>query len=1335
MLIDCLQTRTENYALTQLATTPEILHGQGRSYKTSLAKYTDFTEGAWHGDVFPTLNYGLAMTQNHAVVWHCGQASTAPNAPDPLKIRLLNPSNNPRHPLPLGILVPTSNEPALLVVMPVSGKFTYWDSLSDAAHRDPNRQRQQSIQGSIGGMSSTETAVEITEAEPRGFVVTMSTGRLVHLAIVDTQGKSTIQSKYLQNPGVQGAGVFGSLRSVFSSAAWRRDVAAVRAAHSLRRGQRYMVTATVSGSFQVWDMDWNGSQSGVYELDATEDLLKALSEGEQSFHAYQRHILELIDFTIITDAGKKQRLAQSSDNATIRLMALTAIKGQESTKYALVGLTLRTGSVDIEVVHPISCYETPTPFTIRPKPKVLVSELAEVAFVVFERSLIMISLTEVEESPNSQLQMEAHTLPEPFQDVLDFRKDRVYRGVGCSTESSDGNQGSASIIVMVLGFGLVRLTVFSNPKGQTTPQRNSVSAQTKIEQAVFFGGLEQDLLDFSPRPEKNFTIKDVEEAALNISHSIMSSTSNYLPSMGPSMKQQLSRRASSLVDLNKHIRQNYPMVSRRIRWQLLWNAEKMASAQMLWEVYQTAVGTPNQTSESKNVLTELVETIHPRYKIENQPENNETDGVRHWFVHDVWRIEWVVAYAEEVVELLFKESVEDNQEYDLPTRARLIIEATDIQLAVLETAFRFREANIPAYGLEADKTSDGILTEGYADLPEVWTSTQAIVAKVKMLTDISRETAIALDDPDEGAPADDPLSETYLYKLAEDNPRQVHVCCQVFMERYRWLESRTAAESQRDGANLKSSYIAVRRGLLRQLPQIGQTQGAIDLAEKYHDMKALVEVLEIEMHNAENATEQEELINRISQYFVKYGAQWADAFFSRHLDGADSVRILNQTALFKQHLTKFLRTHKRYASIGWINEILAEENFERASSFLREAGEQTSNLWSQKIALSMRKLTLLAAKSEGQTAESTVVQTSKAIDQTLDTLDIQDKIYAHIKPAVRDALDAEAEVDLAVQRFAHTFVGEKPTLQSILRSDLQKLLVYQTLPPDDLIDLLTLVEPDSLTQETPPMTYRFFSALQVLYLSTSVSPSNHAVLEAIIWRRCLIQDDWSALNRTESKSDAEVTAETTLTSLHATLLAGFRTSPPFWDAHPTMPPDNAILLEAGTSTASLRSLTRYADTPDHTLTSLASDHQQEADALTDSLEKGRLATWWAGIVESARTSARAEADADGEALAEKVALGREMREQEKEAEKTRRFIGLGMDGAIDNDGWQRDADADAEGDGYDEYGIPIASTSPKPSKNRLRNSGGSTSRPVSRDGLGSSSARESLPGQLDIWSD
>ena len=1245
------------------------------------------------------------MTHTQAIVWRYAQASTPTDQSHVTRVRLLHSSNNTRHPLPLGVLVPTSAEPGLLVVMATNGKITYWETLSSAASVDSNRQRQQSVQGVIGGMMSGETITKITEAEPRGFVITLSSGRLAHLNVSDAQGRPSINVSFLRSSGSQNGGIFGSLRGVFSSTGWKRSISAVRAAQSVQRGQRYMVAGTIHGNFQVWDLNWNGTHTLVYDVDAKGELLKALVEGGEVFYDHQDHIFEVLDFTLSSHGLHGKEIAKTNTSGDCQILALTVLKGPEASKYALIGVTLTNALVTIDVVHPITCYRASLPDVPQFRPQVVVPELAQTAIVVFEHCVVLVSLVEVEETPTSQLQLEAHTLPGPFQDVVAFRKDNPYRVVGCAVDSQDKVDKHQSCVVAVQNFGVIRITALNTNEAHSAVDRTAVTAQTKIAQAVFFGSVQQNLLDFSPRPEIAFSREDVEAAALNISHSIASSTSSYLATLAPSMEHQLAKRATALADLNRHLRQHYPLLRPQVRWQLLWNAEKMAAARALWHWYNLAISNPD--NGPKDIFAEMIEAIPESLKKENQPDSGEPDGVRHWFIHDIWRLEWVIPYSHEIVELLFKESVEDSKEFDAVTKAKMTSDAVDIQLATLETAFNFREENAAAYGFEAESLTDGVLQSinDFENICEFWTSSSLdkspalVLARVKELVEVSRELAKLLasdiddymDRQDEGREPEDGQQEidpeqthAVMTKLAKDSPRQIQICCQTFIERFRWLKSREDSESKAEGEALTKAHFILRRQQFVDLTDLDLAEKGIALAEKYWDMEALLDIFERE--NGDTNRIGPSIPGRISRYFVKFGTRWADAYFGRNLkEGKEAVEILNNDLKFKPHLTKFLRSHPEYANMAWINEVSMERDYATAAAYLNKASSQTDEVWTQKAMLSISKLSVIAARAKDQVKPSAADPAMQRTDHQIALLRVQETLYNAFRPLIQTAIDNEAAVDLVMERYGPEIADDRPYLIQLLRENLQHLLAMQMLQYSDLADILTLLNVDSAEVDvTSFMSKRFFHALNALKHSSaikdlSVSSRPVALVAKLIWRRVLISSDWTLLNHTELKDDAQVSRETMETALFQTLLEGYRRrmgpkDQTFWDT--LLPPPPAYIVGAGTTIEELRSLPQYSNTPDAQLAELAHDLGIEDDILQRYIDDGRLEEWYKGILEAASRAAREEADRDGEEKAHRQENVKEFnaRMKQKDHEK------LGIKGIIDFDDGVRELSLDGEGD-------------------------------------------------------
>ena len=1082
----------------------------------------------------------------------------------PQTIKHLHPSTNSRNPLPLGKLVPTSTELALLIIMPTSGKVTYWENIHSATTTDPNRLKQHCTQGVVSGMMSGEVITSIIEGEPHGFVLTLSSGRVAHMTVSDRQGKTSISVRYLRSDGTQSVGLFEGLKNVFGSAGWKRDIAAVRAGFSAHRGHRQLVVATSKGVFQVWDLNWSGSQSLLCEVDGKADLLRSLVEGGDVFRDRQDHQFEVLDFIFSPiDLESKQRVTHAG-KGDCQLWVLTALHGADSSRYNLLGLTLAGGSLTVNVVHPISCYRSPISPETQFKPQVLVPERGFAAFVVFEKSVILVSLIEVEESPSSQLRTEAHIVPDPFQDLIEFNKTKSYKNVACAAESV-GSTSTSSCLLMVHGFGVVRFLALPMQKDQSADERATVTATTKIEQAVFFGNIAQDLLDFSGRSEISFSQEQIEAAAEDISRSILKGECKYIPREMPNMEAQLQRRGKALMDLIRHVRQRYGTLKRSTRWRLLWEAEKMAAALAMWRIGQIAANASRKDPSQKNFLAEMVETCHQDFKIENQPENYETDGVRHWFVNDIWRIELLLPYTEVTVNQLLEETIDYGEETDLATHSRYISDAADLQVAVLDTAYRFRELNVRLYDLSEEGMVDGILLKGYEDLEEVWTSTGHVAANVKTLT--QRAFKFMEDFEDAGEE-----NVEIVAKLKKVIPRQIQIYNSTQIEQFRWMKALSDPHQAKIGKALQEQYFQARKEFFLELAGLGLGDDAIKLAEKYQDMDALAELMAAKKNVAEETYIGEDLAARtlklrecdqeIVAYFAKYGNMWADAYFSKHIADKAAGVILEKSQLYQKALTSFLRRKPQYSKLRWINEVTAERNYALAAESLRQTQDRESKLWFKKIELSLGKLALMAATQQTQIKEDVAKKAINKTDLGVAILAIQEDLYDYIRPMLSSAIDADAEADLAMEKYKYVS-AKQLCIRDSMKRNVSRLVEREVLHPEDLIDTLIFMDPDGYDDYDDYIDRRFFLALQVLryYDLQRSDPARHRLIESAIWRRCYIQDDWAYTNRTEDKDEDEVIRDMENTALFNTAKELYAVGNKILFPSPILPSPNIIIIK------------------------------------------------------------------------------------------------------------------------------------------------------------------------------
>ncbi|KAI4289371.1 MAG: hypothetical protein L6R35_001372 [Caloplaca aegaea] len=1216
-------TKNNTYSVSRLATTPAHFQSHLGSAK-------------WRGQLVPSIGYAIATTQTEALVWCYKQGANASDSSKPLIIRIPHASPDTKQPLPLAALVPSSPEPGLLVVMPVSGKVTYWETISIAATMDLDRQKQQAIHGTIVGQATGERATNITDAEPQGFLITIDSGKIAHLSIADFQGKASISAQILRNTISHNGGVFGSLRTVFGGGGSLKEIAAVKASNTVHRGQRDCIIGTSRGLLQLWELSWSLTHSLKYEVDIKAKLMDSIHNLGVIPHDCENQYFGVLDLVFLPSSAMGQVRINSGHQSTMKLLVLTVTSNVSDSRYALHVVGIADGTIHVPIVHPVSCYTTPISPESSFKPTLLVPNKGQTAYVVFEEAVVLVSLEEVLNSPDSQLRTETTKAPDPFQDVIDFRKGKGYRVVGCAIDIPEKSYKGSACTVMIQGYGLIKVSVAPFGEDLTFSDRATTTAQTKLEQAVFYGP-QQSLLDFSGRPEIQFATEDIEDAAIRICRSITSSSSKHLSTVSPSTEQHLQRRAIALSDLVKQLSKHYQPVRPIVRWRLLWEAEKMAAAKAIWRCYCNAVA--SKPKGEKVLLHELVECISELDKTENQPDQHETDPVRHWLVHDVWRLQILLPWVTKALILLDEESHEDNIPMSSAYRARLINEAHDIQLMALQTAYSFRQDNASLYGLSEGTMIHDLLIEDGSVMPEIWTSTSLICEAVRRLAEYFQNFATDLDSHNSSDEEGNSAPQQLLEQTAQSNARLVDMSCKIHTERVRLLQADNNLEVRAQGQELEKRSDRYRRDLLKGLVNIGLYHSAIKLGEKYGDMEALAEVLESEIQTSQDdldnnlvAREETDDVRAkialcqgfVDLYFVRYGESWANAFFARFVDQGRISQLLVHGPKQRKHLTAFLRGHPEYAAFSWINEVAVESDFAVAADDLGRAQKQADTVWAKKIQLSISKLATLAAVTNEQRDEDSATLVIHHINCRVEVLDAQEQLYEYLKPTMRRALnDTPAKVDAVMEQYFKRFVNAKKALRSAMKINVNKIAEEKVLDVEDLVDTISLMDEDGLDPDSDFAAGRFLTAIK-LVRSCMLDTGNvqrWELLGKIIWRRCIIQDNWSKINRTEKKGDAQVEAETVGTALFKTLREGFKSN--FWDDYPPVEPSS--VLGSGTTFESLRASSRYDKASDNAIEIIAQELSIEDGVLQTCMREGRLEKWWSGIIDAARMSAWNEA--------------------------------------------------------------------------------------------------------------
>lgn len=1197
----------------------------------------------------------------------------------PAKIHTLSlPFNlKPSDPLPLGAIVRNgpSNDFGIVAVAASTGKVAFWDNVDTAEARSHFPQRHQGVEGSVGRMFSGETIVDLVDIEHAGFILVFSSGRLAQLTLRDSQGRPSIAVTPLQASSATN-GSFFSFKGLLSSTI-RKPIASVKSRPSQAKGQMEVVTGTKTGVFHIWDISWAGQHIFKQEENLSSEVLAALHDGAPPESRGQSD-LHVLDFAIIPrDQASGSQVSVAGNQSSLELLILVALSAPGHIEYSLVeaGITLNR-SIVRRVIHLRNIPQTKLPK--EPTGTLLLPYPGHTALAQVGNAIVVASLAEPEESADAQLLSDSGTQSLPYQDTIYLREDRPVHFSGCAVENTGRRDRPSNAIFFLQGFGILQVCTVPAVAENDAVGRHRVTALSKLTQATFFSSLPGNILDFSIKSRYSFGEEEVEKAALEISNSVLTSSAEQIDRVTASMEDQIRKRCGALNNLISHLRTDYPPLPIKTRWQLLWDAEKLAAALQLWKRYDERCQSQRKhptSFEEKLLFPQLVTMLHERYKTDLDKSSGETDPVRQYFLRDVNRLEVILPWAWNILRVAYTDGTKDHA-----AMMQKLSEADDIILVAFETAFNFREENIELYGLDGGSLEGGVLqpNKGYDGLPQFWTSKHNIVASIRHLVDVGR--GLAIEHFENGA------LEDLAKKIGKDNPRMVKICCQVHIERYRWCLEQSEERERDTGRKLEKEFSErVRPVQIFNLVELGLANEGMSLAENYRDMPTLVRLIWEEtkyltetkestsskMEKTECIVKLNAIQDRVRRYFDKYGDEWADAYYSRHIAENNTARLFVTDKQYQPVLTRFLRAEPARARLAWINEVCGEQNFKAAGeTLLQVAKHQETNAWCKKVELSLARLALFCETESAQEKKSWQ-EVAEKVNSELELTKMQEHIHGLLEPVVSGALDDESALELVMDEFGQGRLGERPALQQLLRQGFEDLINFRVLETPLLVDVLTLMEYDPYHYPDSELaSNEFCYALQALADSwDSMDKSVRDSTLRLVWKRLYIQDNWAELNETSDLSDHQIETRLgstmlgwTLQYLYKYLLNGQSTPISVYPSIERLsllddeergvyrklePPLPSQVLGAGCTNEELSK--RF---PSEDLRSpIINDNLGDDEILQLSIEQYRLDQWFEETVRVAQRLAKAENEAEGGAAVATISASESQLAIEDQAEE------------------------------------------------------------------------------------
>ncbi|KAK3110892.1 hypothetical protein LTR53_014360, partial [Teratosphaeriaceae sp. CCFEE 6253] len=855
--------------------------------------------------------------------------------------------------------------------------------------------------------------------------------------------------------------------------------------------------------------------------------------------------LGAVDFVISEEGhacARGNEVAKLGAQQSFSIWILLSTGPPNMRDYHLAHLTITNGNAAIERLLSLKSYHG----ACGPqKPRLLLPKPGHTAHVVFGDAVVLVSTTTPDlpaDDPNAQLHEASYLQREPFEDAVYLHPERDLSVLSAAAEDPrSGHQSSA--VAFVKGAGLVRVSV-TDPSGDV--ERTRMPAKSKLEQAVFYGAMQDNILDFGRRGTASpYSMREVEDAALAISDELLRSSTPFLSASPGSVGGDLEYRAKALRALVEHVRGSYGSLGREVTWRLLWDAERVAAAREMWRVFEQHIVSAQAANGGKRTATVMDELVDLKdlYKGVAGEEGvlSDDDPARRFFARGLVRLDHVLSRVPAILEQVrvaghAPESV-----------VRHVIEADELLATALETAFAFRGENARRYGLDPEDVEDGVLSDltQFAELPEFWTSTKGMLKASSDVPKLSREIA---KDYYEAAKAPPDLVK----QVTDLNPRLIELCCLVYHERIHFEASRPSTQGPDFARRLQETFDQDRHDQFRDLASVGSAEQGMLLAERHRDMQTLTELVvgetqyyadALRTDPAMSAEERktatlvlDQLSERVGRYFDRFGDAWADAYFDEGFSWSQAGEMLERAQeKWRGPLTRYLRADPARGKICWINDVLGVEDYMQAGVGLYEVavGAET-RCWAKGVEVGMSKLALLAAR-EDVGAGRKVPGLEEALEKPgreMRVLGVQEKVYEHVRVEVRAALDQDAEVQLAMEVLGKKVEeGGYDSLRQLLAINLEQLLGHSALKVEELIDVLTLMDCHTYESavEAPDANLKgteFSLALQALDAVAPGMPQEPLeTLLQLIWKRCYTYDNWSDLTTKKTRKGGSTDSE------------------------------------------------------------------------------------------------------------------------------------------------------------------------------------------------------------------
>lgn len=1088
----------------------------------------------------------ITVTHESVIIWDC----TLPTALAHSRTLALPIAVKSQNQLPLATLINNaSKDLGMVLVYPTTGKVVFTENIDSAEALKLFEQRRYSVEGVVS-LYGGEVIEEIIDVESAGLILRSSTGRLAHLVLQDAHGHPHVSSTWITP---QKGFSLGSFITSFT-ATWKNRLVAAKT-RSIAKGRAEIVALSADGVFRIWEVREGAQSNYIGEIDSMESVDEDLRNAGIC-DIQSKNSLRYLDLAIFPE---RRKLDSYADPTIAPIRALILVQNNTSTRsqFIMIDIQLGDGKAKALRIFPITVFEPA--LSSDSCAQLLLSVPNHSAFIIQDRTAVVLSLPSWK--PTNAVIAD---VPGFYQDLVSFNADSVSEIIAASVETTQNNvkhqkNAEASILLFTKPARALKLVANDFNDRESTSRIRFATAQSKIEQAIFFGDVADSPLDLVDLSTFKFTGAEMESAALVVSANILNTSTDYLPQAAGSMEQHLALRTKALQDLASFLKRHCDPLSRTAKWKLLSDAERLAAARALWKAHDHRISEKKQASVT--LLEEGIDAILERFREDGHAKGDIEDDVRLFFTKKLDNVERLMQFCFGII----KERLRSGGTLHSIDLLRLVSQMNDMLVLALGTAYRYRQQHRLEYGLGDEDIKDGVLAVGYEDLDRFWTSCEEVVKTVGWSIKLTHDTvSTVLNKDGEGSKAEE--AET-VARTMED---VIRLSCKSHVEGFRWLLSRSDEASKQKGTEMKDTFEnQLRRDQISYLYNVGQIQRGLVLAEDLEDIPSLVELAlqeldfqkEAQMNSGKKSTstpcnktpDLNMIEQRIQHFFRKFGQKFAEPFYAGQVASHRLADLINVNLGNAPTRTMFLRSDHSRGKISWINDVLAEDDFLQAGETLMHvAKDKESNVWSRKIELSIAKLTLMALpdmekqKLEAEANKSTEMDLKLANKHALEIARVQQRLGNFVRPAIVDALDEEAKLVNVMASFGQGLADTRSSLSHLLKLGFSELISHRAMKAEQLIDVLTLMNLSSRTGnvlESEIGDDQFYLSLRVLESASWSQELSHDAaqkLRALIWKRCIVSQDWNEFGRTTDLSDSDFQEGLKATAVFHTIKHGVK---------------------------------------------------------------------------------------------------------------------------------------------------------------------------------------------------